>query len=143
MAKSKAIFTLQSYGIYSTWDSNTKALPQIAQFTTQVQAAIDVEFGLIIHVKKGKGEKLQYCIYHPDIPDQHGEIMPPFSGYVYVKDSDWQFYLGDTIWPPLENKLGDWRMTIAHNGSIIADKTFTLFKAKQRSEEDFWQNKRR
>jgi hypothetical protein len=38
MAKLKPSVTLQSYGIYSTWDSSSKALPQIEQFTTDVIA---------------------------------------------------------------------------------------------------------
>ena len=68
MAKLKPSVTLQSYGIYSTWDSSSKALLQIEQFTTDVIAEIDVEFGLIVNIKKAKGEKLYFCIYHPDIP---------------------------------------------------------------------------
>lgn len=52
MAKLKPIITLQSYGIYSTWDNESKALPQIEQFTTEVIATLDVEFGLIINIKK-------------------------------------------------------------------------------------------
>lgn len=142
MAKSKAVITLQSYGIYSQWDSQSKALPQIQQFTTEVIASIDVEFGLIINIKKGKGEKLHYCIYHPNIPDDEGDIMPPFTGEVYIKESDWQFYLGDTLWSPIENKLGDWRMTITHNNKIVADKTFTVKQAPVRTEEDFWKKRR-
>ena len=47
--------------------------------------------------KKAKGEKLHYCIYHPDIPDADGEVMPPFDGFEYVKDNDWHFYLGDLV----------------------------------------------
>ena len=52
MAKSKPEVSIQSCGIYSTWDSKSKALPQIEQFTTNVIAKLDVEFGLIINIKK-------------------------------------------------------------------------------------------
>jgi len=45
MAKSKPEVSIQSCGIYSTWDSKSKALPQIEQFTTNVIAKLDVEFG--------------------------------------------------------------------------------------------------
>ena len=106
MAKLKPSVTLQSYGIYSTWDSSSKALPQIEQFTTDVIAEIDVEFGLIVNIKKAKGEKLHFCIYHPGIPNEEGDVMPPFEGVEYVKDNDWHFYLGDTLWEPINNKLG-------------------------------------
>ncbi|MBB1407297.1 DUF3859 domain-containing protein [Pseudoalteromonas sp. SG44-5] len=141
MAKLKPIITLQSYGIYSTWDNESKALPQIEQFTTEVIATLDVEFGLIINIKKAKGEKLHYTIYHPNIPDDEGDIMPPFSGVVYVKDSDWHFYLGDTLWPPINNKLGNWRMTIEYNGKLIADKTFNVALPTERSAVEFWQDR--
>ena len=111
-------------------DSKSKALPQIEQFTTNVIAKLDVEFGLIINIKKAKGEKLHFCIYHPDIPDSNGEIMPPFEGVEYIKENDWQFYLGDTLWEPIENKLGDWRMTLTLNNKIIADKKIELIERK-------------
>ena len=72
MAKSKQQITLESYGIYTHWDKASKSLPQIMQFTTKVTAFIDVEFGLIVNIKKAKGEKLHYCIYHPGIIDSDG-----------------------------------------------------------------------
>ena len=122
MAKSKPQITLESYGIYSHWDKADKALPQITQFTTQVKAELDVEFGLIVNIKKAKGEKLHYCIYHPGIIDADGEEMQPFEGTVYVKDNDWSFYLGDTVWEPIEDKIGNWRMTLSLAGKIIADR---------------------
>jgi len=141
MAKSKPEVSIQSCGIYSTWDSKSKALPQIEQFTTNVIAKLDVEFGLIINIKKAKGEKLHFCIYHPDITDSNGEIMPPFEGVEYIKENDWQFYLGDTLWEPIENKLGDWRMTLTLNNKIIADKTFNVALEEQGSVNDFWRKR--
>jgi len=141
MAKSKPEVSIQSCGIYSTWDSKSKALPQIEQFTTNVIAKLDVEFGLIINIKKAKGEKLHFCIYHPDIPDSNGEIMPPFESVEYIKENDWQFYLGDTLWEPIENKLGDWRMTLTLNNKIIADKTFNVALEEQGSVNDFWRKR--
>ena len=139
MAKSKPQITLQSFGIYSHWDKASKSLPQITQFTTQVTADLDVEFGLIVNIKKAKGEKLHYCIYHPGIIDAYGEVMLPFEGTVYVKDNDWSFYLGDTVWDPIEDKIGDWRMTLSLAGKVIADKTFNLVANEEtKTEEDFW-----
>lgn len=141
MAKSKPIISLQSYGIYSNWDSKSKSLPQIKEFTTDVNAKLDIEFGLIVNIKKAKGEKLHFCIYHPDIPDENGDIMAPFEGVEYVKDNDWHFYLGDTLWEPIENKLGDWRMTLTLNNQVIADKTFNVQLEEQRTETDFWKKR--
>lgn len=141
MAKSKPEVSIQSYGIYSTWDSKNKALPQIEQFTTKVTAKLDVEFGLIVNIKKAKGEKLHFCIYHPDIPNEEGEVMAPFDGVEYVKDNDWHFYLGDTLWEPIENKLGDWRMTLTLNNKVIADKTFNIALEQQGSENEFWRKR--
>ncbi|MDO6763664.1 DUF3859 domain-containing protein [Agarivorans sp. 1_MG-2023] len=128
MAKAKHQVKLHSFGIYNKWDSDTKALPQITEFTTQVEAQIDVEFGLIVNIKKAKGQKVRYCIYHPDIPDSDGQIMAPFDGEEYVRSNDWDFYLGDTIWAPISNKLGTWRMTLELAGELIADKSFELFQ---------------
>ncbi len=141
MAKSKPQITLESYGIYSKWDKADKALPQITQFTTQVKAELDIEFGLIVNIKKAKGEKLHYCIYHPGIIDADGEVMQPFEGSVYVKDNDWSFYLGDTVWEPIEDKIGNWRMTLSLAGKVIADKTFNLTNEQTKTEDDFWKHR--
>jgi len=141
MAKAKPITSMQSFGIYTQWDSSSKDLPQIQSFTTKVPAKLDIEFGFIVNFKKAKGEKLRYCIYHPEIPDAEGVAMPPFEGIEYVKDNDWDFYLGDTLWEPISNKTGDWRMTIELNGKIIADKTFAVFEQEAMSEIEFWQKR--
>jgi hypothetical protein len=98
MAKSKAIIRIDSYGIYSIWDSESKKLPKIQQFTLDIPAEIDMEFGFSVNIKKAKGEKIRYCIYHPNIIDADGEIMPPFDGELHIRNNDWDFYLGDTIW---------------------------------------------
>ncbi|EDQ02548.1 hypothetical protein KT99_18562 [Shewanella benthica KT99] len=91
-----------------------------------VPAEIDIEFGFITWIKKAKNQKLRYCIYHPDIPDADGNIRPPFDGEAYVKENDWKFYLGDTIWAPAHNKVGRWRMTLELKGKVIAEKTFKV-----------------
>ncbi len=62
MAKRSVVVDMTSYGIYSTWDSKSKDLPKIQEFTTIVDAEIDVEFGYILNIKKAKGEKIRYCI---------------------------------------------------------------------------------
>jgi hypothetical protein len=67
--------------------------------------------------------------------------MLPFEGNVYVKDNDWSFYLGDTVWEPIEDKIGNWRMTLSLAGKVIADKTFKLSEEKTKTEDDFWKHR--
>ena len=141
MAKRSPVIEMTSYGIYSTWDSGSKELPKIQDFTTIVPADEHIEFGFIVNIKKAKGQKIKFCVYHPDIPDEDGEIMPPFEGEQYVKTNDWQFYLGDTIWAPVDNKVGIWRMTIELNGHIIADKSFNLLMEAEGTTTEFWKHR--
>ncbi len=138
MAKSTLQSSITSFGIYDTWNEKSKDLPKVKKFTTDVPAEIDVEFGFIINIKKGKGKKITFCIYHPDIPDKQGNIMPPFTDDVYIRDNNWNFYLGDTIWEPVHSKLGDWRMTIECEGHLLADKTFTINEPDEFSGAKFW-----
>ena len=141
MSKLKSKFTISSFGIYRGWDEKTKQLPIIQEFTTCIPARLDIEFGFILHVLKGKGQRLDYTIYHPDIPDKHGEIMEPFSGDVYVRNNDWEFYLGDTIWAPIEDKTGDWRMVIELDGKVVAEKTFSVLVEHGDGEIQFWKKR--
>ena len=126
MAKVKPVFTIESYGIYTQWDADSKSLPKIQEFTTEVPAELDIEFGYILKVKKGKGIKLNFTIFHPEIPDDEGAIMAPFIGEEFVNNNDWEFFIGDTIWAPVENKVGPWRIIIEYQNTIIADKTFQI-----------------
>ncbi|PMH46116.1 hypothetical protein BCU68_08565 [Vibrio sp. 10N.286.49.B3] len=138
MAKRSPIIDMTSYGIYTTWDSKSKELPKIQEFTLQVPAEIDIEFGFIINIKKAKGEKVKYCIYHPDITNPDGEVLEPFDGEEHVNSNDWTFYLGDTIWAPEDNKIGKWRMTIELQGRVVAEKTFTVYG---KDEANFWKRR--
>jgi len=138
MAKSIIQYAITSFGIYDKWDDTAKLLPKIKAFTVNIPARIDIEFGFIINIKKGKGKKASFCIYHPNIPDEHGNVMPPFTGDIYIKNNDWHFYLGDTIWAPIHNKLGHWRMTIECENKTIADKTFIIDEPDEILEATFW-----
>ena len=126
MAKRKIDVKIKSYGIYTHWDSESKELPHIEKFTTRVHAFVGVEFGFVATVTGAKNQKLTYCIEHPGILDAEGERRPPFDGEVHVKTQEWDFYLGDTIWEPIHDKLGPWRMWLAMDGKIVAEKTFDL-----------------
>lgn len=141
MSKLKSKFSIVSYGIYDTWDEKSKLLPIIKDFTTQIPAQIDIEFGFILHVLKGKGLRLDYSIFHPNIVDKNGEVMPPFTGEVYVRNNDWEFYLGDTIWAPIDDKTGDWRMVIELKGNVIAEKTFSVLVEYGDGEIQFWKKR--
>jgi hypothetical protein len=126
MPKRKPEVRMKSWGIYTKWNSGAKELPRIQQFTTEVDAVIDVEFGFIVNIKSAKNSELEFCIDHPGILDVNGKRRDPFDGTVFVKTNDWDFYLGDTIWDPIEDKLGDWHLWLKLNDKIIAEKTFTL-----------------
>ena len=126
MAKQKSSYSVTTYGIYEHWDSNAKQLPKIIEFTNTVTAIEDIEFGFTFNAKRAKGQKLTFNIFHPDIPDDNGNVMAPFTGEVYVDNNNWDFYLGDCIWLPLHNKVGCWRMTIEHNGKVLAEKQFDI-----------------
>lgn len=126
MAKKKSQVKLVNKGIYSKWESSSKDLPKLIKVTNSIPCELDVEFGYIVNVQKSKNKKLRYCIYHPDIPGDDGEVMPPFSGEEYIKQNDWNFFIGDTIWAPVENKMGSWRITLELEGTVVADETFEL-----------------
>ena len=126
MAKNNPTFSMISYGVYTQWDERSKQLPKLVEPTTDIPLRENIEFGFIVKVKKAKNEKLAFTIYHPDIPDKDGKPMPPFTGDVFVGNNDWDFYLGDTIWLPLNDKVGHWRMTLEYKGKVVAEKTFIV-----------------
>jgi hypothetical protein len=139
MAKQKPIIKMQTYGIHSHWDAKSKALPKIKQFTTDIPAEIDIEFGFIINIKKARGSKIRYCIDHPGLVDEHGNLRAAFTGEVHVTNNDWDFYLGDTIWAPISGKCGPWKMSIELGNNVIAEKTFNVVDPQvQTVETDFW-----
>lgn len=127
MAKRKPDIRMKSHGVYTQWDSSLKALPRIAEVTTHVRAVIDVEFGFIVNIRGAKNQPVRFCIDHPGILDVDGSPRPPFTGTEYVKTNDWDFYLGDTIWEPVEDKLGQWHLSLELGGKVIAEKTFDLY----------------
>lgn len=133
MAKPTPKFILKSHGVYSKWDEKEKSLPQLIDITTKVNAEVDIEFGYVLNVKKGRGIKLSFTVFHPKIKDNLGNVMEPFTGDVWVKNNDWDFYLGDTLWEPISDKLGDWRFVIRYENQIVADKVFEII-----DEADFY-----
>ncbi|MEZ8100958.1 DUF3859 domain-containing protein [Vibrio bivalvicida] len=143
MAKRTPVVEMTSYGIYQEWDSKSKHLPKIQEFTTKVPADEEIEFGFIVNIKKAKGEVIDFCIAHPGIRGKKGQVLEPFTGDLHIGSNDWDFYLGDTIQllDPIdgfESNIGKWRMTISLNGSIIAEKTFDVYA---RDEGEFWKQR--
>ncbi|MCO8122248.1 DUF3859 domain-containing protein [Stieleria sp. TO1_6] len=134
MPKQKPDVRIRTYGIYSKWDSDSKELPSFQRQTDRILAKVDVEFGLIINVTGGKNLPLSFCIDHPGILDDQGKRRPPFEDVVYVKSNDWDFFLGDTIWEPIDDKLGPWRMTMQLQGKTVVDQTFELYAAPRRGD---------
>jgi hypothetical protein len=132
MARRKPEIRMRTWGIYSQWDSVSKQLPKIVQVTTCVPAEVDIEFGFVVNVKGAKNQELEYCIDHPGILDDAGNRRAPFTGTVYVKTNDWDFFLGDTIWNPIDDKLGEWRLTLEMGGTSVAEKSFDVFLPKER-----------
>ena len=117
-----------SYGEYSKWNRSSKEIPKILEFTTEIMAEIGTEFGYVLHIKNGKGEKLTFKIDHPPFNDNEGNLRPPFIGEQFIRTNDFKFYLGDCVWEPLEDKLGKWELTTYYNGKEVARKIFKLIK---------------
>lgn len=129
MPKRKPEIRLKSYGIYHHWDSESQHVPKIKEFTTEIPAIIGIEFGYVIQLKGARGMKIDFCIDHPPFPGKDGQTAPPFKGNLYVRTTPYLFYLGDTLWHPVEDKIGPWRLTTWLGGQQIEEKTFQILPA--------------
>jgi len=127
VSRNKPIFEIKSYGLYTAWDRESKALPKIVKHTLDIPAEIGVEFGFVLSVKRLKGEILEFCIEHPLFTDEEGNVMPAFEGTYFVNSNDFQFFLGDTVWEPVEDKRGEWILTVRYEGKEVARKNFRLY----------------
>lgn len=143
VAKHKIKVTVESFGIYGDWQSSTKKMPKILETTTLIPAQIDIEFGLTISVLNAKGNTIKWCIDHPKITDKKGRQMAPFEGDEYIRNNKWSFYLGDTLWAPLEDKVGDWHMYLMIDDELVAEKTFrvTLEDIDDIKQGAFWKRR--
>lgn len=118
--------TIISYGEYTRWNRDSKDLPELINLSYEVKAVVDVEFGMIVEIIHGKGWFLQYEIEHPPFPDEQGNITPPFTGEYQVRTNPCRFFLGDTIWEPVNDKLGTWTLRIFISEQIKAEITLLL-----------------
>ena len=128
MPKQKPIIKIESCGLYTPLKKEGKDLPKLVRFTEKIPCELGVEFGYILHIRKGRGMKLTFQIDHPPFFDDEGTLRPPFTDELYVRSNDWKFFLGDTIWEPIEDKTGEWRIRSWLNGDLIADRTLTLVR---------------
>ena len=126
MSKRRPEFRIYSYGEYTPWDRESRDIPKILGFSTEINAAIGTEFGYVLQIKNGKGETLEFQIDHPPFKNENGELAPPFTGEQFIRTNDFQFYLGDCIWEPLDDKLGKWELTTFYKGQVVAHKIFNL-----------------
>ncbi len=126
MPKRKPTARIISFGRYTPFDRTGSDLPKILEFTTDIPVALDSEFGYVLEVKHARGKFLRFRIDHPDFKDSHGSLAKPFEGQERISDSTWCFFLGDTFWDPLEDKVGKWRLRAWIDGELIGDKTFTM-----------------
>ncbi len=115
-----------NYGIYKGWNSKSKALPEIVSFTEQIPARIGIEFGYVLEIRGARGKVIDFCIDHPPFTDAEGRVDPPFTGKEHIHFNEYTFYLGDSIWAPAEDKVGEWRLSARMEGNLISDKTFTI-----------------
>lgn len=127
MPSRKAEIELYSYGIYEPWNRSSKEIPKLKTITTRIPVVPEIEFGYVLKIKKAKGSLISFTIHHPPFLNENGETSPPFTGEEYINSNDWSFYLGDTVWPPYEDKAGEWELITWLDGKEIARKSFTLF----------------
>jgi hypothetical protein len=126
MARKKPDVSMHSHGLYDGWDRDSKDLPNLVKITTEIEAELDVEFGYVLRIRNARNSKITFRIEHPPFKDSSGDVAPPFDGELYVKTNDFRFFLGDTIWAPVEDKRGEWRLITWLDGEKVADKTLVM-----------------
>lgn len=117
---------MHSHGRYAGWDREGRDLPDLVKITTEIEAELGVEFGYVLRIRHARNSKITFRIEHPPFVDGDGNPTPPFEGELYVKTNDYRFFLGDTVWAPVEDKRGDWRLITWLDGLMVADKTIAL-----------------
>jgi len=126
MPKKRIGVSMHSHGLYDGWNRDSKNLPTLVKMTAEIEAALEVEFGYILRVRNARNSKITFRIEHPPFKGDNGEIAPPFEGELYVKTNDFRFFLGDTVWDPVADKRGEWRLITWLDGEKVADKTLEL-----------------
>lgn len=130
MPKRKPKIKIESYGRYSKWERGSKKLPKILEFTNTIEAIEGNEFGLLLKIEGGKGLRLDFCIKHPPFRDSKGNVEPDFVGEYFVNTNNYKFFIGDSIWLPVEDKLGTWEVIVYSEGNEIAYQKFEIVPVK-------------
>lgn len=141
MARKRPVVQEVSYGLYERFEAEGKGLPKLRTFGTRVPAEISQEFGYIVKIKQARGLRIDFEIDHPDIPERgtepaDGRIMAPFIGEVFVRNSDFDFFLGDALWEPLDHMLGEWTLTTRLDGKVVNRRTFEVIRPDNTPEWD-------
>ena len=130
MPRKKPKIKLESFGRYTKWERGSRQLPRILEFTNRVEAIEGNEFGLILKIEGGKGMKLDFIIKHPPFKDINGNIEPDFIGEYFVNSNSYEFYIGDCIWEPIDDKIGLWQIIVYYEGNQIASQSFDIIASK-------------
>lgn len=130
MAKKRPQIKVESFGRYTPWERGSRELPKILEFTNIIETHEGNEFGVILKIIGGKGISLDYCIKHPPFKDSQGNIEPDFVGKYFVNSNQYEFYIGDCIWLPVEDKVGIWEVIVFHEGKKIASQKFEVVRNK-------------
>ncbi len=126
MAKIKTEIKIKSYGIFTKWNRESKELPKLLKVTTRIPAVLDTEFGVLLEIKKGKGKTLEFLIEHPPLKDEQGNYMPDFEGEYFIRTNNYEFFIGDCIWEPEEEKKGDWVIHVYFEGREVVNQRFVV-----------------
>lgn len=130
MPKQKPNITIEKFGRFTTWDKTSREMPRLIKYTTEIEAVDGNEFGIVINVDYLKGEVLEFTIKHPPIKDEKGNLLPQFKGELHVNSKHTQFFVGDGIWLPVEDKIGAWEITIFYKNEKVANKKFDVILPK-------------
>jgi hypothetical protein len=126
MARKSPAVEIHSYGLYDGWNRESKALPNLVAITSEITAKLDAEFGYILRIRNARNCRITFRIEHPPFKDSSGKTAAPFEGELYVKTNDYRFFLGDTVWSPVADKRGEWRLITWLDDEKVADKTLLL-----------------
>ncbi len=120
---------MESYGIYTPWQRGSKSLPKIIKHTKDIPAQLDIEFGYTLHILGAKGSKITFTMKHPPFRDEKGDVCGDFTGEQYINSNEWRFFLGDTVWTPIEDKCGEWELITFIDLQEVARMKFNLILA--------------
>ena len=142
--KKKPIITkLISYGLYAKWSNSCDELPKFLKHTTTIPGRIESEFGFMLEIKNGRGKNVDYVVKHPRFTDQNNNVEPIFTGTIPIRKSPFTVYIGETLWEPIDDKIGSWELTAKIDGKVIHREKFNIVKETTLFDELIEENSRR